>query len=250
MKQSYSHTVLVVDDEAIARSAIVAVLNAMDVKPVCASSGDMALEMVQSTTPRFSLIISDQRMPGLSGYELFEKAREISPETIRFLMTGFRDSVAIIQAINRGAIHRYISKPWDRLELEETIAGGLRQYEDHLENESLLKLAKDQNMKLYQLNSQLKSKAEERRKRIDMLDKEIDSLNKQIESLESAPDLKKQNSLDTLEKLFSLKGLLNEDEFHAFFERTIFELHEQFQHIAARGGFDIPIKSQGAGYGG
>ncbi len=85
-----------------------------------------------------------------------EKAKEITPDTIRFLITGYADMDAVTEALNKGAIHRYISKPWNTEALIEAVRNGLEQYAAILENHRLFTLAKEQNTVLYKLNVALK----------------------------------------------------------------------------------------------
>jgi len=70
----------------------------------------------------FHIIVSDQRMPEVQGIEVLRTAREVSPNTMRLLLTGFADLAAIVGSVNEGEIFRYISKPWDNAELSEIIA--------------------------------------------------------------------------------------------------------------------------------
>jgi serine/threonine-protein kinase len=67
------------------------------------------------------VIVSDQRMPGMSGVELLRQSRDISPRSVRILLTGYSDLAAIVGSINDGEIYRFISKPWDNQELATTI---------------------------------------------------------------------------------------------------------------------------------
>ncbi|MFH1154118.1 MAG: response regulator [Pseudomonadota bacterium] len=240
MEQAYSHTVLIVDDEEMVGKAIAGILKKMNVRFAYAASGEIALEKIKGASPAFSLIISDQRMPGMSGYELFEKVREISPDTIRFLITGYTDMVAIIEAVNKGAIHRYIPKPWDNAEFIQAIEAGLKQYELLLENDRLLKLAKEQNVKLYKLNRDLKEKAEDHKRMLETLDMEIDALNRRISSQESAPSLQEKQSLEILDQLLAKQGLMDKEKTELFFAAIVQELYSQFQDLSARNGFEMP----------
>src|SRR4051812_21640181 len=70
---------------------------------------------------KIHVIIADQRMPQSTGVEFFDVVRKVHPNPIRILLTGYTDVEAIIDAINKGQIYRYIKKPWDTLELETTI---------------------------------------------------------------------------------------------------------------------------------
>ncbi len=71
------------------------------------------------------VIVSDQRMPVMPGVELLRQAREISPRSVRILLTGYSDLAAIIGSINDGEVYRFISKPWDNNELHTIIAEGV-----------------------------------------------------------------------------------------------------------------------------
>jgi PAS domain S-box-containing protein len=119
-------TILVVDDEPQVLAAIADTLeddfNVMvDVSPLS------AIEMLRRTKG-LSVIISDQRMPGLSGHEFLSQAREVSDAT-RILITGYSDMDAVIAAVNSGRIFGYISKPWEPAKLRHLI----RQAADHCE---------------------------------------------------------------------------------------------------------------------
>jgi serine/threonine-protein kinase len=68
------------------------------------------------------VIISDQRMPAMPGVELLRSSREISPRSVRILLTGYSDLAAIVGSINEGEVYRFISKPWDNSELQTIVA--------------------------------------------------------------------------------------------------------------------------------
>lgn len=74
------------------------------------------------------VIIADQRMPQTTGVQFFDLVRKVHPDPIRILLTGYTDVEAIIDAINKGQIYRYIKKPWDNLELETTISNAYEIY--------------------------------------------------------------------------------------------------------------------------
>jgi two-component system, NtrC family, sensor kinase len=71
-------------------------------------------------------VLSDQRMPGMSGVELLERARTLAPEARRMLVTAYADMQAVIDAVNRGQVSRYFVKPWDRADLLAALEEGLR----------------------------------------------------------------------------------------------------------------------------
>lgn len=95
-----------------------------------------ALEIVKKE--EIALVISDQRMPDMTGSELLEKIHQAKPETIRVLLTGYADINAAIDAINKGAIHKYVEKPWDDEQLQEMVAGLTEVYKSSREKMSVL----------------------------------------------------------------------------------------------------------------
>ena len=119
-------TILVVDDEPQVLAAIADTLED-DFNVLVDASPLSAIEMLRQTKG-LSVIISDQRMPGLSGHEFLSRAREVSDAT-RILITGYSDMDAVIAAVNSGRIFGYISKPWDPAKLRHLI----RQAADHCE---------------------------------------------------------------------------------------------------------------------
>ena len=119
-------TILVVDDEPQVLAAIADTLED-DFNVLVNVSPLSAMDMLRQTKG-LSVIISDQRMPGLSGHEFLTRAREVSDAT-RILITGYSDMDAVIAAVNSGRIFGYISKPWDPDKLRHLI----RQAADHCE---------------------------------------------------------------------------------------------------------------------
>lgn len=85
-----------------------------------ADNGAKALELLK--TQPVDVIVSDQRMPGMTGVELLRAARELNPHAMRILLTGYSDLNAIIGSINEGEIFRFVNKPWTNEELTQTVA--------------------------------------------------------------------------------------------------------------------------------
>ena len=102
--------VLCVDDEPnILRSLQWLLTKKFDV--VTASSGQEALKLVKEND--FDVVISDQRMPGMTGAELLREVRKISPRSMRMLLTGYSDLQAILRSVNESEVYRFIKKPWE-----------------------------------------------------------------------------------------------------------------------------------------
>ena len=107
---------------------------------VCADSGARALELLDRQD--VAVIVSDQRMPKMSGLELLRKAHDIRPDAIGIILTAFTDVDVLIQAINHGHIYRYITKPWDAQELRGVLTQALERFHLRRENQQLTKRLK------------------------------------------------------------------------------------------------------------
>jgi response regulator RpfG family c-di-GMP phosphodiesterase len=94
------------------------------------------------------IIISDQRMPRMTGIEFFESILERFPEPIRILLTGYADINAVIDAINKGQVYKYFSKPWNEEELRHNIEKAYEVYALRKENKELTAKLLDVNEKL------------------------------------------------------------------------------------------------------
>jgi two-component system sensor histidine kinase/response regulator len=120
------HSILVVDDE---RDNVDALERLFRKKYTVfkATSADEGLALLEEK--KVSLIISDQRMPKKTGVEFLNESREFVPDAIRILLTGFTDIESVIGAINSGEVYRYITKPWDPVDLQNTVDKAIERYE-------------------------------------------------------------------------------------------------------------------------
>ncbi|MFO7884825.1 MAG: response regulator [Desulfobacteraceae bacterium] len=235
MAEKMNHRVLIVDDEEAVGKAIGRLLKRAGTDFVYARSAQDALETIKAAEFPFSVILSDQRMPGMKGSELLEKTREVSPDTIRFLLTGYSDVNALTEAVNKGAIQRYISKPWDNRMLLDMVRSALDQFELLQENKRLFDLAREQKKQLYKLNCDLKDSTARHKKTLALLNKEMADLNRQ-----SAEELKTRDFLGEIEAVLKVENMLTSEKINKLWAAAISELFEQFQDIAARNGFEIP----------
>ena len=113
-----------------------------------ATSGQEGLEIMEKHNVQ--LVITDQRMPDMTGIEFLEKIVPLYPDCMRMILTGFSDMEAIIQAINKGNIYRYVSKPWKREDLKITIDSALEVYNLKSQNKHLIEDLQEANRNLEQ----------------------------------------------------------------------------------------------------
>lgn len=109
---------LCVDDEPLVLNALMRLFR-QHYEVGIATSGAQALQLM-STLP-FDVVISDQRMPGMSGVELLGQIREKHPQAMRILLTGYADLQATLDAVNRGEVFRYVTKPWNNDQLRQVV---------------------------------------------------------------------------------------------------------------------------------
>lgn len=182
MSLKYKHPLLFVDDEESITKALRRLFRKEEYDIYTAASGQEGLDRLREVGKPFSLIISDQRMPEMNGAEFLEKAKGIFPQAIRILLTGYSDMDAMVDAINKGGIHRYFTKPWNDDDLLLQVRQSLEQYELVLENRRLLVLTRKQNKELKGLNDRLEEKVAERTREVVEKNEELSLLNRQLES--------------------------------------------------------------------
>ena len=157
-------TVLFVDDEVNILKALQRLLRNEGWTVLTASRGSEALALLDQHPAQ--LIVSDHRMPEMSGVELLSAVRERHPAMVRMMLTGYTEMNVAVDAINQGEIFRLITKPWNDEELKAT----LRQAFDHyaLKNEikRLNQVSREQNLRLQDMNRNLEGKVRERTKQL------------------------------------------------------------------------------------
>src|SRR5512136_470047 len=104
-----------------------------------APTAQEGLKVLEEHKDDIGLLMTDQRMPGEKGVWLLEKARQLRPRIIRILATAYADMDAAIAAVNTGAIYKYVTKPWDPPQLENTLKRGLEFFMVQRERDQLLK---------------------------------------------------------------------------------------------------------------
>jgi len=129
--------ILLVDDEPRVTSALSKVLRGQPYEVICADSGDEALRLLDEHS--IQVVVSDERMPGMSGSQLLSTVRRLHPTTIRIMLTGHANTEAAIRAINEGEVYRFFSKPCNAAELAATIRQALQQHELQVKSRELLR---------------------------------------------------------------------------------------------------------------
>jgi diguanylate cyclase (GGDEF)-like protein len=144
-----------------------------------AQSGKDALELIddlQRDGEALAVVIADQIMPGMKGVELLEEVHRRSPETTKVLLTGQAGLDAVIAAINRAGLNRYISKPWDEPDLRLTIENLLRTFRLRRENDALLQDLKQSNVELQAAKVSLEEKVRERTHELEQVNERLNRL--------------------------------------------------------------------------
>lgn len=153
-------TILCIDDEPNVLSALKRLLRPTGYRVITAEGGAQALSLME--TQPVHLVISDMRMPLMSGAELLHQVYERWPSTARVLLTGYADMSSTIAAINEGRIHRYITKPWNDGELMAVVKDAHDLHALRAEKSRLTELTLKQNDELKSLNATLEQKVEAR----------------------------------------------------------------------------------------
>lgn len=196
-KTSDQHRILVVDDEEIILVALYETLRREQYDVVTTSDPQAALAELRKC--EFSVIISDQRMPGMMGLDLLAQARQIQPMASRILITAVLSLDTVIEAINKGEIYRFIVKPWLREELLATIKNAVQRYDLTRQNARLNVATQAMNEQLVELNRSL----EQQVKLVAQQNEQLTAMNKALEeSLLRSMEL----SLHTMQTFYPTLG--------------------------------------------
>ena len=163
--------ILIVDDEPIVLAALKETLERERYHVVTSVSPTKALELV--SRQEFSVIISDQRMPEMTGLDFLTECKKHQPHASRILITAVLSLPTIIDAINKGEIFRFIAKPWLREELTATIRNAYQRYELIIHNALLTDETQRLNERLKAANGSLEQKVRD----LEAQKKELDAVN-------------------------------------------------------------------------
>ena len=163
--------VLLVDDEENILKSLRRTLRRSEVDIVTATSGRDALYIMENT--EVDLVISDMRMPEMSGAEFLAEAARLYPNTIRILLTGYADLESTIAAVNEGRISRYLNKPWNDDEIRQIVEENLRSKLLEVRNQQLSQQLLEKNQQLEMMNTSLEEKVAERTEGLKQANREI-----------------------------------------------------------------------------
>ena len=143
---NYHYTLLFVDDEKSILNSLHRTFRNDDYKILLANSGPEGLQVLKEND--VSIIISDQRMPGMTGAQFLAQSKFEAPHAIRILLTGYSDIEDAMQSINEGQIFRYLNKPWDDIDLKHAVLQALVFHDLSRRNEAIADDLKNQNQNL------------------------------------------------------------------------------------------------------
>ena len=169
------HRILIVDDEEIVLVALRETLTRSGYQVATAPNAVQALTLLQQE--QFSVIITDQQMPMLTGLEFLAQVKDIQPNATRILITAVLSLSTVIDAINKGEIYRFIVKPWLREELLVTIKNAVQRFELICRNNILQATTLAMNDKLTRLNTELAQQMA----RVAEQNQQLENLNRSLE---------------------------------------------------------------------
>jgi len=160
--------ILCVDDEKNVLRALKRVFIEKDTYNILtAESGEEALQIVEQQ-PDIQVIISDYRMPGMSGVDFLARSAEINPDSMRIILSGFADTAAMLEAINIGHVFKFVPKPWNDEELCATVAQAVEVFALKQRNKDLQQQVQERNAELREVNANLEKIVKQRTESLEM----------------------------------------------------------------------------------
>ena len=160
------HTVLCVDDEKNILKSLKRLLRKEDYRLLTASSGEEGLKVVEENDVH--MVISDQRMPKMSGTEFLATLKTKHPDVLRIILSGYTEVDSITESINKGHIYKFLSKPWNDQNLKLEIKQALEQYDLIQANKKLDEKVIQQNIELKEINENLEKLVQARTKTLEI----------------------------------------------------------------------------------
>ncbi len=170
--------ILFVDDEENILKSLKRLFIDEKIDVLTANSPLVGLDIIKEN--EISVVISDQKMPEMNGAEFLSRVKEISPDSIRIILTGYADINTAMDAINKGGAYRYITKPWNDTDIILLIKDSIEKYLLIKRNKYLTDLTKKQNEELKKWNTQLEIMVQEQTIDIQNQNKKLQELNEQL----------------------------------------------------------------------
>ncbi|HSI60924.1 MAG TPA: EAL domain-containing protein [Ideonella sp.] len=176
-----TRTLLLVDDEENILASLKRLLRRDGYHIVTACGAAEGLKRMAET--EVDVIISDQRMPGMTGVELLRRAKALYPASVRMVLSGYTELQSIIDAVNEGAIYKFLTKPWDDERLREHVAEAFRQKEMADENRRLARQVESANADYAEVNARLERVVAEQREQAELLTSSAGNMRGMVDSL-------------------------------------------------------------------
>ncbi|HIG68911.1 MAG TPA: response regulator [Myxococcales bacterium] len=183
------HAVLFLDDEPNILKAIQRLLRNEPMRVLTATDPNEALDILRETPTQ--VVVTDQRMPSMSGVDFLSAVRDQHADMVRIMLTGYTEMNIAVEAINKGEIYRLITKPWNDDELRATLRQAFDHHDLKTEIKRLNTVAREQNFKLQDMNRNLEGKVRQRTKQLALKNQELSTAYIQtIRALAEAIDAK------------------------------------------------------------
>lgn len=167
-------TVLFVDDEQHILGSLKRLLRKEDYRLLTAGSASECLEILKVQSVQ--LVVTDQRMPVMTGVELLQKLRVLYPDIVRVVFSGHAELHSIIDLVNKGEIYRFFPKPWNDDELKAVIRQSLSHYDILKQNSELIEETRRQNNELLRMNERLEEIVSDRTRSLQLSQEILESL--------------------------------------------------------------------------
>jgi response regulator RpfG family c-di-GMP phosphodiesterase len=157
-------TLLLVDDEPNIVSSLKRTLRREGYSILTANSAEEGLNLLVDN--KVGVIISDQRMPQMTGVDFLRKVKALYPKTLRIVLSGYTELESVTSAINEGAIYKFLTKPWDDEQLRDNIRVAFEHHEMEQENQRLTRELQHSNDELFRLNQNLEQQVMQKTREI------------------------------------------------------------------------------------
>ena len=239
MISDFQYSILIVEGDSRVKQTIASIIADIPVIPVFSDTGEAAVKYLKTTDQAPSVIISALSLEGMGGTAFLEHAKKTVPNSIRYLMAARSEMETLVNAVNQRAVHRFFVKPFENRDFLTAVHNGLKLYDSIREHKQLLKLAKHQNARLYDLNCELVDVKKEHNQTVQSLDVEIKTIRDDITGLGGEkPMAAKELEALILSCVDSGEGV-DVEKLEALFSFTVQTLFNRFEDLAFRNGFEL-----------